>query len=590
MASMSKPKQILVNTTEAYAKAKSYLGTTGGVTMDLETNGKDFNRNKLCGVGILGGDRAFYFSFRHGEGQNLPEPLIRDLFETVLPPERPQLGHNYTFDIKMGRQDGMAEPEAAQCSLIRTHLLEQDESLKLENICARHIDPNAADSEKELEQLVRDRFGGTKKTWKGNMWRLPADQVYKYGTQDLISCRDLRDFLTPHLVHWKLDEYALEVEEYQKAITDIEYRGVLIDTDLLAKSADHAKSEADKWEAHICDLAGEPLNPRSPKQVCAWLGIHSSAKEILQIMSDDVRAKAILEHRAWSRVTSNYYKRLLDEVTPAGRHHPDIQVTGTVSGRPSCWGLNWFGIPRGDMEDATAAMSGVKQLVIPPPGMVLVEFDLSQAEIRALAHYMQQFDPDCMLFELIATGQHYHTLTAKKTGLPLKVAKALNLSAQYGIGVKTFGEKYGFTRSESTIYLATYHRTMPGVKLFSNAAQRRAEEDGYVRIADGRVRKFKRHDESKYDKHHTAANNLCQGMIAARIRRAIVRAWKEVPEFEQVLNVYDSMIGYLPADNWREPAREVKAIMEEIVWSPIQYKADVKVSDRSWYHAKEITL
>lgn len=573
--------QELIDTPEKYAEAKAYLnGREDDLFMDTETDGLSFIRNHMVGTGLLAGERAFYLPFRHEAGRNLPEKLIGDMCETILRPDRVQVGYHYGFDVKMMRKEGMKIPDRFKDAMLRAHLLNENEpSFKMEEIATKYVDPNAAAAETELIDLLVSRFGGARSKAKGNLWRLSGEETLRYGTQDLITTRALVDFQRTHLETWKLSDIALEVEAFQRTICDVELRGCQIDEALLETSGGHAHEREQALEAEIQDLAGYKMNPRSPLQVKAWLGTANTTKDtLLALAEDDPRAQLMLDYRGWQKVDGTYYRPIAAAIN-AGYVHPELMVTGTVSGRLSCRGIALQGIPRA-LDDIESPYYGVKRLFIAPPGYKIIELDYSQAEIVLMAHYSR----DPKLLEILEQGLSMHDVVAAEQGVPRPVAKALNFSAQYGIGAPKFAENYGFSLGQASAYLAGYHQMFAGVKRFMEQCARMAKKRGHIRTWTGRARHF----NSKQAKIHSAGNNVIQGGIACGMRRATIELHRKLPEFKMCLQVHDSALGYAKEEDALDIAREGAKIMAAQFegWCTTDMRVDIKIGD-NWAEASE---
>lgn len=568
-------EQLLIGTYEKYEPAVRYLQSHEDLVMDVETNGLDHNKNHVIGVGVLTGEQACYFPFRHEQGTNLPENLMRDLCFRVLDPTRMQTGFNYKFDIKMMRKEGMEAPQSITDVICHAHLMNENEkSFKMESLAEKYVDPGAGASEDEMLNLIVDKFGGSKKRAKGMMWKLDPKDAYEYGTQDLITTRQLRDFYRPHLSTWTLTDLAAEVDEYVRVLAEIELRGTPIDVDLIKRLSPMCEENEARLLAEINELAGEALNPNSSKQVSAYFGTAKADKETLELM-DSPLANKILECRGWRKARSTYYDALL-AAEHLGRVHPDYRVTGTVTDRLTCGNVPVMLIPREGREHFQ-----VKDCFIAAPGRQLIEADVSQAEIRACAHYTR----DPALLEIICKGLNMHDKVKSDLGVPRHVAKQLNLSSQYGIGAKRFSENYGMPFPVAKAHLAAYKRKFRGITQFRNECTMRAEQWGYVQNYAGRYRHF---NSPRAKKYH-ANNAIIQSSIAAMLRRIILRVHHELPEVEINMQVHDSIVAQLPEKNAKELAGEVKRIMEDQDWSSVDYVADVKMG-RSWGNAKDIDL
>lgn len=570
---------MLVNTIEDYNKAKVHLNAQDSeLSWDTETDGLEYEHSShIVGVGVNTRGKSFYMPFRHGEGQNLPEPMIRDLFGTVITPQRKQLGFHLGFDIKMARKEGQEPPQFMEDAILNAHLLNENElSFKMESLAAKYIDPSYANAEDELTDHIIERFGGSRKKAKQHLWKLPPEQVAAYGCQDVETNVALRNFQTPHLASWELTELAQEVADFQLAICEMQLNGVPIDVKMVNAYNEEAAREAAIIEARIQEKAGYPINPRSPKQLKAWLGTPGTAKDILEPAAERGLdgAQDILDYRGWHGAGSRYYKPYLHHVTEHGLLHPGLRVTGTGTGRLSCSDPNLQAVPRGSNEYK------VKDVFVAPEGWDIVEWDLSQAEIRVMAHYTR----DPKLLEIIEKGLNMHDVVAREQELERDVAKRLNFSAQYGIGAAKFSETYGYPLSDSRVYLRKYREMFPGMKRLQNACDAKGKKNGFIRLYTGRVRHF----DGRRSQTYKGSSSLVQGAVAEMIRIAITRIHKELPDIRLILTVHDSILGLVPKGKYgNQLARQAATILEHQPWCSVPAIADIKKGP-SWGTAKEL--
>jgi DNA polymerase-1 len=332
----------------------------------------------------------------------------------------------------------------------------------------------------------------------------------------------------------------------------------------------HSQQEADKLSARAAELTGYPINLNSPKQTQAWLGIPSTKKEVLQSMGTE-GAELLLEYRTHAKAGSTYY-RPFSEFSTDGILYPNLNPTGTVI-RMNCIKPNLQAIPR------KGERYRVKEVFVARPGYRFVELDLQQAEISVLAHYTQ--DPE--LLRALSEGINLHDMVSRAQNLPRHTAKQLNFSAQYGIGAEKFGKTYGYSTKEARGYLNAYNDQFPERYALYRRLEKIASHRGYIRLFTGRAMHFNERNQS-----YKALNRLIQGGVAEMMRLIMLRMDKEIPEFRQLLQVHDSIVGEVPIASCDELLREAKRIFEDQPWCSVPIKADVEVGD-SWGALKEWT-
>lgn len=564
----------LVTTPAQFNKAIAHINQYEELVIDTETNGLDWAKDHhVVGVPVLAGDKTFYFSFRHGEGPNLDEKYLKQLATEVFTPDRIQGGFNYSFDEKMLAKEGKLPAKRTWDSILSAHLLnENEESFKMESLGTKYLDDHAGDEEDKLIDLLVERYGGSRKGAKGNLWRLPAKLVAPYGEQDVRTTRDLRDLHRPELTAWKFDDLIEEVYEWSRYLTEMELRGIRLDLELVETLSAEAEQHASRLREMIHRDAGYAININSSKQVQAWLGVTSSAKSVIE-HSDDERCQWLLDYRQYARNNSAYYDPYREYVDSNGIVRYSLNPIGTVTSRTSC--SNKFtstiliqGIPR---ETDKYKVKDVFEAI--DPDDVLVEMDYSQAELRLAAHYSR----DVKLTEIIMSGVNMHDVVSQELNIPRSDAKRVNFSAWYGIGPVTYSKNYGVPLAQSKKYLANYHQMFTGIRRLMNGYEAKAEMNGYIRMFSGRARHF----NTPFAPTHTASNGLIQGGVAEMIRIAAIKIRRKYPEVKILAPVHDSLLFAIPRRILMEAINGIRKIMQTQPWCSIPVFVDVKYG-RHW--------
>lgn len=588
-------EHILVETHEAFEESLSYLGPCDDLCMDTETDGTVWLKNKVVSVQVGDRQKSFYYPFRHGSGHNLPVELLRRLM-AFLSRGQTLGGYNLTFDLKIARKDGLQLPPKMWDPLLMAYLMnENEDSLKMEGIAARYLDPSYAVAEEKLIDQLCERFGCGRKSAKGHLWKLPARDVMAYGLQDIDTTWDLRDFYTPHLETWGLARLSEEKADFQLALTDMELRGIPVNREKLVALGREAGPKADALEKQIQEQAREDLgdpdfpgNPRSHPQMGRWLKpllhVPNTKRPTLEPL-DDPRANLLLDYRVWQKLEGSFVTPYLNTfLTEHDRIHPGLHITtpgtrsdntirGAASGRLSS--------SKPNMQQAP---DPIKECIwADDEDHVLVEFDYSQAELRLGADYWVKLFGEPSLAQVLLAGQDVHGKVAKATGVPRKKAKIRNFSIEYGSGARGMAQRFGTREADERRYIRGYYATYPGSRMLMRRCERVAETQGYLRMWSGRVRHFN-HIRAK---PRNAKNNLIQGGVAEIVRRAITRIWREVPEAQMILTVHDSIVFLIPKACLHECIHKIRYIMQDCPEFLLPMVVDVKVG-RTWKGAEEI--
>jgi DNA polymerase-1 len=187
-----------------------------------------------------------------------------------------------------------------------------------------------------------------------------------------------------------------------KYMARIEIRGMQPDLKQVGKM-DVAKSAlADSYEKefnqHAIDSGFGALNPRSPKQVAAFLYDHLKLRDprkpkrrpdstdedtlitlVKQVGSNEYAHPAVgslLKYREVQKGLSTYVRSIPEHIGGDGRIHTSYLIHGTTTGRPASRNPNILNIPRDP---------DLRGQFVAADGNIYIEIDVNQAELRVLA-------------------------------------------------------------------------------------------------------------------------------------------------------------------------------------------------------------
>lgn len=558
-------------TEDNYAGIMEKLTKCKELSVDDETTGiTPWTGSRQAGIAIEGAGEAFYFPFRHGEGPNLPLSKLEDFKKLLSNPEVTYIGWNYGFDMKMHLMDGIPLPKKVEDVQTAIHLLNENEGgfrshgASLKPCADKYLGPGSSKSEAVLIDLLVSRFHCSKKDAKGLMWKLPASMVEDYACTDTVLTRRLRDFYKPHLEQWKLYDMWQEVNEYLMAITEMEVGGLNLDVFLIHDYIRECEEHEARLLAEVMQSAGYPINLNSPKQVCAWLKVPESNAEFLEELKGNVDVKRLQDYRSYCVMRRNYYQKFIEFMDEQGVLHPNLNITGTISGRLTADKPPLQALPVRDEQQK------VKDTIIEPdPDREIGEGDWSQAELCVGAHYAQEKT----MADKLLRGADLHSETAAEAGVPRPAGKRITFSAFYGIGANTLAERLHIERSLAAQYLNKWHRLYPGVKQLYARCEAIASDRRYIKMYTGRMRHF----NVEWAYTHKASSNLIQGSVAEMARIAILRMRRELgSSIKMKLQVHDSIIWTSEKKHRKEIQREVKRIMEDQPWCTVPPRVDVK--------------
>ena len=581
---------MLIDTPELLDEVKPSLLACTDPCVDTETTGLQIfdtssrPRDRVIGIAVDDGREAYYFPFRHSSGRNLPMGCM-DFFRAYLSdPNRTFIGHNYGFDLHMMAQDGIGMAPRFEDSMLAMHLVnENEESFKLKELCDRYGIGDGSLQESILEERVFEecqrlglecsRSPRAEHNVKSMMHVLEPSEVEPYACDDVRLTRQLMGLLREALEQQGLLEIFRQVCYYDSITVAMEHRGMHVDRPMLERYRAEAEGNAARAVEALHEAAGFDLNPNSPKRVCEFLGTTSSAAAVLQDLIDAggegaERARLVQEARGWLSVDSRYYTPYLEQADAEDVLHCNLNLIGTYTGRLSCSHPNLQAVAK-----ATEVFK-VKDVFTARPGMVMIQADYKQAEMRLVTHYTQ----DRTMRKLIEDGADLHSATAELLGIPRTAAKRLNFSVIYGIGARKLAENLKEPVEQARDYLERYHALYPGFRRLMSQCEEFAKQYGYIEMWTGRIRHFNVPEADP----HKAMSNLIQGGVAEIVRVAISRLYPAIRDLggHLLMQVHDSVIFEVPEGALDVALPTIKLIMEDFDFVPA-VGVDIEYG-RSW--------
>ena len=181
-----------------------------------------------------------------------------------------------------------------------------------------------------------------------------------------------------------------------EVLGSMEYIGMKVDKDQLNELKEKFTTIINELENEIFELAGEPFNINSPKQLGVVLfeklGLpvikktktgYSTNAEVLEKLRDKHEIiDKITEYRQIVKLNSTYVEGLLKIINPkTGRIHSSFNQTITTTGRISSTEPNMQNIPV-----KTEMGRDIRKVFVADENCKLVDADYSQVELRVLAH------------------------------------------------------------------------------------------------------------------------------------------------------------------------------------------------------------
>ncbi|AMA55456.1 DNA polymerase I [Bradyrhizobium sp. CCGE-LA001] len=386
----------------------------------------------------------------------------------------------------------------------------------------------------------------------------------------------------------------------------MERRGISIDRQVLSRlSGDFAQTAA-RVEAEIQQIAGEPVNVGSPKQIGDILfgkmglsggsktktGAWSTTAQVLDELAEQGHdfPKKILEWRQVSKLKSTYTDALPTYVNPqTHRVHTTYALAATTTGRLSSNEPNLQNIPV-RTEDGRK----IRRAFIATPGHKLVSADYSQIELRLLA----EIADIPVLKQAFRDGLDIHAMTASEMfGVPIKGmpseirrrAKAINFGIIYGISAFGLANQLGIAREEASAYIKKYFERFPGIRAYMDETRDFCRNHGYVTTLFGRKCHYPDIKASNASvrafNERAAINARLQGTAADIIRRAMTRVEDALTEkklsAQMLLQVHDELIFEVPDAEVEATLPVVQKVMQDAPFPAVLLSVPLHVDARA---------
>lgn len=567
---------------------------------DTETDGLDTLTANLIGLSFaIAPGEAAYLPVAH-DYLDAPAQLDRAYVLKALKPlledeKALKVGQNLKFDMSLLARYGIEMRGIAYDTML--------ESYVLDSVGGRHDMDSLADRYLGHKTITFEEIAGKGKN-QLTFNQIALEQAAPYAAEDADVTLQL------HLAMWPQLKQSAELltvfNEIEMpllpVLSHIERTGVLIDPAILSAHSQELAKRLAELEAQAHELAAEPFNLASTKQLQAILyekqklpvlkktpgGAPSTNKEVLaELALDYPLPKVILEYRGLAKLKTTYTDKLPLMINPvSGRVHTSYHQAVTATGRLSSSDPNLQNIPVRNEEGRR-----IRQAFIAPEGYRIVAADYSQIELRIMAHLSQ----DKGLLKAFAEGKDIHRATASEVfGVPLdkvtgeqrRSAKAINFGLIYGMSAFGLARQLGIPRGEAQRYMDLYFERYPGVLDYMERTRQQASEQGYVSTLDGRrlylpdVRSSNAMRRKAAER--AAINAPMQGTAADIIKRAMIEvdAWlqgQEKPLVRAIMQVHDELVFEVHESVIDEASQRIRQLMEGSMTLAVPLKVDVGV-------------
>ena len=575
------------------------------MSLDFETTSVNTLEAEIIGIAVaLKEGEAFYIPVGHGQKSEISEEEIFSKFAPIFEDHTiKKLGQNLKYECKILLNRGIRLQGIETDSMIAAYLLDSSRT---------HYD---------LDTLAEEWIDGYKTIHYDELidpktqTLLDADleRVTEYAGEDADIALRLCNRFTPLLEKQGLMPVWKEIDgPLVPVLAEMEYNGILIDTDRLADISKELKSNMEKLKSQIVESAGEDFNLNSTQQ----LGVILYEKLGLPVLKKTGKTKRpstdeatlsqlasmhplpalLLEYRKNIKLKNTYVDVLPTLIQPnTGRVHTSFQQTVTATGRLSSNNPNLQNIPVRD-----TIGKRIRSAFIAGKGNILISADYSQIELRIFAHLSE----DKSMIRAFRDNIDIHANTAALMfGIPVeevseeqrRAAKVINYGISYGMGPYRLSHELGISMSEAKNFIEDYFEKFPGLRDFMRRVLEEASSYGKVLTIYGRKRpvpellgKPVKNLRNLSHPQRFSINHVVQGTAADIIKIAMARVYTDIVENQRpvkmLLQIHDEILLECPEDIADETAGRLREIMEHAADLRVPLSVDVGIG-KNWGEA-----
>ncbi len=607
-------------------------------------------------------DWARYIPLGHDEGDNLDPVLVARWLWYVLS-NGTGVAHNAGFELRHLARFFMKyladDPEFGEqvrasngyfpiksCTQVEAYLSARHERFGLKFL----VDKMFGHKMTELIDLFPGLALVRQKTLRFNILRL-VPQVVEYACEDAAWCLAIHEHYHPTVSQMPL--YEVEMAVVREVLPPMEDFGVRYDWAFMRRGAEALLAFRDRYNAEIMrelsEMLGETVafNIASSQQLSAILyeklgyrtNVYTDKTKELPVAERRMSTgKIALERlakkypvvekiRLWrqmTRLVGTYLQKYegLYQYADDGHTHPSHLAAFVITGRFAVSDPPYQQSPKRyhfDLVEGAAAHEAgqeppegtcfkfnFRDAVIAPQDHYIIGFDLSQAELRAIAGEAQE----TALLKAFAEGQDVHTLTAalmldvpvhEVTDKQRSIGKTMNFALLYGMGVKSLADRLALEVPEAQRLYDSYFAVYSNIAKWSEQQVLLGRAKGYVTSRFGRrlpIWEFGSEKDWVQQKGERACVNYpIQGsatgdymkIVMVNATRAIKRAGL-ADKIRLVMNVHDALEFYVHRS--LNPADVVQLLTPAVIFEVQDWpamRADWHIA-KKWGSPTEVTV
>lgn len=594
---------ILLDTDEKIQNFIEKANKSELIVFDTETDNLNSIDANLVGISFcINKSEAFFYRFnRHNNfNADINDKQALNLFKKILEDKRKlKIGQNLKYDINVLSNYHIDVQPPFFDTMVAAYIINPDGVTGMDDLAKKYLHYDTY----KISLLI-----GDKKNSK-SMWDVPVNDLKIYSCEDADITFQLYLILKEELTSKELIPLCEEIEfPLIKTLSDMELRGVYINTNDLETLSLELEKQISIIEAKTYELAGEKFNINSTKQLQEILfnklkleptkktktGYSTDLQSLEQIRFSHPIIEHLINYRQLIKLKNTYVDSLPELINKrTNRIHTNYNQTITATGRLSSSDPNLQNIPiRSEFgKDIRRAFA------VPDSNWKILSADYSQIELRILAHICE--DPN--LIEAFENDQDIHASTAARIyNIPLnhvtpemrRKAKEVNFGILYGIGPFGLKVRLGISQTSAKELIDKYFKTFPKVLEYLEETKKFARKNGYVETLKKRRRYLPNINSQnatvRQAEERQAINMPIQGTAADMIKIAMNNIAKQFKESSfksaMIIQVHDELVFEVYQNELEDVKRIVKKSMEDAIKLRVPVKVDIGIGN-NWLAA-----
>ncbi|WP_239348803.1 DNA polymerase I [Snodgrassella communis] len=591
------PKQYsAITTVTQLNELQKQLDIVDTIALDTETDSLDAMNASLVGISIaLEPGKAFYIPIGHSPtavSEQLPLEMVLNVLKPYLEADKPgKIGQNIKYDQHILANYSIDLKGIAGDSMLASYIVESHLGHGLDELALRHLDWQTI----HYEDLCGK---GAKQI---SFADVALEDAVNYAAEDADVSLRLEILLREQMDEAQLKLYhELEIP-VENILYIMERTGVLIDRQELAQQSNELGTQLVTLEEQAYQLAGQPFNLNSPKQLQSILfekmaiptsglkktasgGISTNEIVLEKLAADYPLPKLILQTRSLAKLKSTYTDKLPQLINPnTGRVHTTYGQAVAITGRLASNNPNLQNIPVRTEEGRR-----IRKSFIAPPDQLIVSADYSQIELRIMAHLSN----DPTLIDAFQKNEDIHKRTAAEifassqeliTAEQRRYAKTINFGLIYGMSEYGLAKSLGIELQAAQHFISRYFSRYPGVHEYMEKIKELALHRGFVETLFGRrlyLPDLKSSNGTvRAGAFRAAINAPMQGTASDLIKRAMiaVQSWlgQKKMQTKLIMQVHDELVLQVPKSELATLQAHLPELMSGVAQLKVPLIADL---------------